>query len=108
MAEKDLVEGTTAKFSFARDGQKLAGFVARFRGQCVAYQNLCRHIAISIDYDDNAFFNSERTHFVCQTHGAVYDPLTGKCVRGPCPGEFLFPVLIEVLEGSIWLVEPEK
>ena len=100
-----MAEGATSKFSFVRDGQKLEGFAARFRGKLVAYQNLCRHIPITIDYDDNEFFDKDRSHFICQTHGAIYDPLTGKCVRGPCPGEFLFPLKIVVEDGVIWLAE---
>ena len=102
--ENDLLEGETVKFAFERDGQQIHGFAARFRGKVVAYENVCRHIPISIDYDDNRFFSEDGRHFVCQTHGAVYEPLTGKCIRGPCPGERLFRLRIEVDGGVIWLV----
>ena len=102
-AEADLREGGTVKFTFEREGRKVHGFVARFKGKLVAYENVCRHIPVTIDYDDNQFFTPEGTHFICQTHGAVYEPLTGKCVRGPCPGEKLFPLRIVADDGAVWL-----
>jgi nitrite reductase/ring-hydroxylating ferredoxin subunit len=105
-AEADLPEGSTVKFSFPRGGRTVEGFAARFQGRVVAYENVCRHIPISIDYDDNQFFTPDGRHFICQTHGAVYDPLTGKCVRGPCPGERLFPLPVLVDGGAVWLVLP--
>ncbi|MHB8522549.1 MAG: Rieske (2Fe-2S) protein [Limisphaerales bacterium] len=100
----ELTEGRTAKFEFVREGSTRNGFVARFRGRWVAYENLCRHLPLTLDYGDNRFFAPDGKHFVCQNHGAVFEPLTGLCVRGPCLGASLKPLQIEVVEGEIWLV----
>lgn len=72
----------------------------------MAYENVCRHIPITLDYGDGRFFNSERSHFVCQTHGATYEPLTGKCIAGPCVGASLKPLKVEVIGGEVWFDEP--
>ena len=98
-------EGMTRKFRYESGGKKRDGFVARFAGEIVAYENSCRHIAVNLDYADNRFFSRDGKHFLCQTHGAIYDPLTGLCVRGPCEGESLRKLQIEVHEGMIYLVE---
>ena len=37
-------------------------------------------------------------------HNAIYEPLTGLCVRGPCEGESLKPLKIEIIQDEIWLV----
>ncbi|HAM72979.1 MAG TPA: Rieske (2Fe-2S) protein [Verrucomicrobiales bacterium] len=103
-AESELGEGKTVKFVFERQGRQVHGFAARFRGKIVAYENVCRHIPITIDYDDNEFFTEDGNHFICQTHGAVYEPLTGRCVRGPCPGERLFSLPVRTEGGVVWLV----
>ncbi|MFN7140010.1 MAG: Rieske (2Fe-2S) protein [Limisphaerales bacterium] len=99
-----LADGQTVKFTFKRGNRPAEGFLARFAGQLVAYENVCRHIAISLDYGDDRFFSRDGKHFICQSHGALYEPLTGLCVAGPCAGESLKPLKIAVKEGSVWLV----
>lgn len=101
----ELQQRRTIKFFYLQEGIQREGFLAFFAGQVVAYENVCRHIPITLDYGDNHFFNAGHTHFVCQTHGATYEPLTGKCIAGPCVGAFLKPLSIEVIRGEIWLDE---
>ena len=52
----DLPEGTTKRFSFNRNGVRVDAFVANFKGDIVAYENLCRHLPITLDYGDGEFF----------------------------------------------------
>ena len=102
---RELREGQTIKFQFVCDGKKRDGFVARFDGEIVAYENSCRHIAINLDDEHNRIFSRDGEHFLCQTHGAIYDPLSALCVRGPYAGESLIKLQVEVAKGVIWLVE---
>lgn len=81
----------------------MTGFVARFEGKLVGYENICRHLPLSLDDGEGKFFSSDGQHFICQTHGALYEPLTGLCVRGPCEGATLKKLEIELDEGVIWL-----
>lgn len=103
-----LAEGTTFKFEFLREGLRIGAFVTRFKGRVVAFENLCRHIPISIDYDDNRFYTPDQTHIVCQTHGALYEPLTGRCVRGPCEGARLYGLKVEERNAAIWLLSVDR
>ena len=100
---REVAEGTTIKFQFTRHGKPVEAFLARHHGRLVAYENVCRHLPLTLDYDDNRFFDRAGNHFVCQNHGALYDPASGLCVRGPCAGEKLRPVPIEVVNGVDWL-----
>jgi len=100
----DVAEGGTLKFPFTLGGKPAEGFLARFQGQLVAYENKCRHLPLRLDFDSGRFFTPEGGHFICQTHNAIYEPLTGLCVRGPCEGESLKPLKIEVIEGDVWLL----
>ncbi len=104
---EELQRSKTLKFTFRQEGISREGFIAWFDGQLVAYENVCRHVPISLDYGDGRFFNSQQTHFVCQTHGATYEPLTGKCIAGPCVGASLKSLKVVLHEGSIWFDEPE-
>ena len=99
----ELKEGTTRKFQYTSGGKQRDGFVARFAGEIVAYENACRHIPVNLDDADNRFFTRDGQHLLCQTHGAIYEPLTGLCVQGPCRGESLRKLRIEIREETIWL-----
>ena len=104
-AVADIAEGTTVKFSFTRGDRPQEGFVGRFKGELFGYENTCRHLPITLDYADNRFFDSKGETLVCQTHGAVYEPDTGLCTRGPCAGASLFPLEISEEDGVLWFEE---
>lgn len=99
----ELGEGKSIKFNFSQEGVPREGFAVRFQNQIVAYENVCRHVPISLDYGDGQFFSPDGKYFVCQSHGAVYEPLTGLCVGGPCPGSRLKRLEVEVQGGVLWL-----
>ena len=104
-AEADLAEGRALRFELIVADRRSEGFVARFQGRLIAYQNVCRHVPLPLDYGDGEFFTRDGRHLLCRNHGAMYEPLTGLCVRGPCIGESLLPLPIEVRDGVIWLRE---
>jgi nitrite reductase/ring-hydroxylating ferredoxin subunit len=100
----EVAEGKAVKFSFQRDGGRLTeGFLARYQGQLVAYENRCRHLPVSLDFYSGNFFSPDGQSFICQNHNAIYEPLTGLCVRGPCEGQSLKALEIEVVDGDVWL-----
>jgi nitrite reductase/ring-hydroxylating ferredoxin subunit len=98
----ELQKNRTLKFTFVEEGIKREGFLAWFNQQPVAYENVCRHIPISLDYGDNRFFSADGQHIICQNHGAMYEPLTGLCVRGPCQGAKLRALEVEQVGDEIW------
>jgi nitrite reductase/ring-hydroxylating ferredoxin subunit len=100
---QDLRKKQSVKFKFRRDGISRDGFAALFQGQVIVYENVCRHLPLAIDYGDDRFFTGDGSEIICQTHGAVYDPLTGLCTRGPCEGASLFKIPFEVREEKIWI-----
>jgi nitrite reductase/ring-hydroxylating ferredoxin subunit len=40
---------------------------------------------------------------VCAAHGASFELAQGECVAGPCRGEALRAVTVEVRDGQVWL-----
>ena len=85
----DLVEDGDAKtFEFTdRLGQPGEGFVMRWDGELVAYENRCPHWAVPVGFDDNEFVHGR--DIVCPMHGARFNPTTGVCWSGPCIGDGL-------------------
>ena len=103
LALRELKPGTTHKFQFKRGGKIREGFLARLGRKVVAYENVCQHLPLPLDYDDGRFFTTDGAHFLCQTHGALYEPRSGRCVRGPCEGESLKPLKVVLKDGILWL-----
>jgi nitrite reductase/ring-hydroxylating ferredoxin subunit len=101
----DLKPGQTLKFRCQRKGREVEGFFAWFNGRIVAYQNLCRHIPISLDFGDNKIFAPDGQSFICQPHGAVYDPETGQCLSGPCGGASLHTIRFREYQNELWVEE---
>jgi nitrite reductase/ring-hydroxylating ferredoxin subunit len=44
----------------------------------------------------DAYLNGDRSRIVCSAHGAQFDIETGVCTLGPCLGQSLTSVLLEV------------
>ena len=84
---RDLVDGGLGvPFDVIYVGQTCRAFAIRYKGQARAYLNRCTHVAMEMDFQPNRFFDDSGQLIVCATHGAVYCPLTGKCMGGPGRG----------------------
>ena len=94
-------------FHFILKAKKLEGFVINQKGQYFAYLNRCRHMGITLDWDTNEFYTTEKDSLICKTHGAIYEPATGECIKGPCLGKSLYPLPISVKSDQI-LLDLEK
>ena len=97
--------GLGVRFSInTRDGAASA-FAVRYDGAVYAYLNRCAHVPVELDWRDGDFFDYSKLYLICATHGAVYLPNTGVCVRGPCPGKRLVPVAVEERDGQVYLMK---
>jgi nitrite reductase/ring-hydroxylating ferredoxin subunit len=90
-----LPDGTMARSALI--GRTLEGVL-------VAYANVCRHLAIPLDYGDGEVMDDDKVHLVCHHHGAVFRPGDGECVVGPCYGDKLWPLSIREEAGQVSLV----
>lgn len=72
-------------------------------GQVHAWQNICPHLGINLEFNPDEFMDCENHYLICSNHGALFQVEDGLCVAGPCQGQSLLPVAIEVREGAIWL-----
>jgi nitrite reductase/ring-hydroxylating ferredoxin subunit len=99
----DLAEGMTIKFEFTRAGGRIQGFIACYQGQLIAFENRCQHLPLPLDDGEGLFFTPDGRHLRCRNHGALFEPLSGQCVRGPCEGASLRRLSIEVSKGTVWL-----
>jgi nitrite reductase/ring-hydroxylating ferredoxin subunit len=93
--------GKGIRFPVSAFGTDATGFVVRFHGQVYAYLNRCAHVPVELDWFKGEFFESEKLHLMCSTHGAIYAPESGACVGGPCRGGRLRPIAVREVDNRI-------
>lgn len=99
----ELPPGRTAKFRLQCGGRALEGFVVSHAGGLHAYLNRCPHVGTPLDLWPNEFLAEDGRTLVCSTHGALFDPATGRCTAGPCAGDALTPLPLR-REGDVVVV----
>lgn len=107
-ASSDLRAGGSVRFPLrtvqGRFGAvELEGFAHRAPdGSARAWMNVCPHRAQPVDLGDGRLFSQDGS-VECQAHGAYFDPSSGLCVAGACPGRSLSALPIEERDQVIWL-----
>ena len=90
--EAELAPGEVQSLVVFRQGEQVR-----------AWLNICPHAGRRLDWAPGQFLKSREGHLVCAAHGASFELQTGQCVAGPCRGESLHEVALEVREGQVWL-----
>ena len=98
-------DGTTSKgFGPAPGG--FTGLFAIRQGDTVhVYVNSCPHIGTPLDWSRDRFLSHDGSRIVCATHGAEFRITDGECLRGPCFGDRLEAVVIQIKDGTIFVPE---
>jgi nitrite reductase/ring-hydroxylating ferredoxin subunit len=91
-------------FEIEQESGLLEGFIVRQDGSYYAYRNVCPHTGSQLDYLEHQFLDSESALIQCAVHEALFLIDTGECVGGPCLGECLDRLEIEVLDDQIYLL----
>lgn len=99
---------STRNFQFRVKGEIIEGFVLKKGEKYLAYRNLCRHLPITLDLQDNSFLSRDKKSIQCHMHGALYDLESGLCTAGPCVGAKLLPLEVEVEEGRLLIRLPDE
>ena len=84
--------GEAMRFEVRGPQGPLPAFVMLLEGGPRAWLNRCAHVPVELDGVPGRFLDESGRVIVCATHGAVYDPTSGRCLRGPCKGKALYPV----------------
>ena len=102
-ASDDLAEkGLAFVFDVLQWHEPARAFVLRFDGRLVAYLNRCVHVPSEMDWQPGEFLDSRQEFILCATHGAAYEPLTGRCAGGPCGRGRLTTLRVEERDGNVY------
>ena len=81
---RDLEEsGRAVLFDVIEFGHTVQAFAVRHDNVAVAYLNRCAHVPTAMDWQEGQFFDQDKRFIICSIHGAMFEPLNGRCVAGP-------------------------
>ncbi len=101
----ELEDGAARGFVFGGGTARISVFVLRQGADIRAYVNACPHEGTPLEIFPDRFFDALGRHLICRTHGALFRPVDGFCVAGPCAGKSLAPASIHVADGTVWLAD---
>ena len=101
---EQLVDGGLAvRFSIRRGDQTLPGFAIRYKDEVRAFVNSCPHRGTSLDWQPGEVFDDSGLYLICATHGALFEPISGRCVDGPCHGASLKSIPVRIEDNQVRL-----
>ena len=89
-----VLNGDAESLILYRDGQQVR-----------AWLNVCPHAGRRLDWAPGKFLKSKEGHLVCAAHGASFELVNGDCIAGPCRGDSLRRVAVEIRDGHVVLVD---
>ena len=99
---EELPDSGSRAFSLGEGAWPLRGFLVRKGSNVFAYLNRCPHAGHPLNLRPHEFWDADRTHILCNSHGATFDALSGECVEGPCVGQELIKLPVSVSDGCVW------
>ena len=83
-------------------------FALRTATGLYAYRNRCPHAGFELNWLPDRFLDRSGQYLHCQTHGALFDRESGRCLAGPCAGARLEPIVVLEHSGSIYCQLPSE
>jgi nitrite reductase/ring-hydroxylating ferredoxin subunit len=90
-------------FTVGEGDWPLRGFVVSSSSGVAAYVNTCPHAGHPLNFRPDKFLTPDRTLILCASHGALFTRDEGLCIAGPCPGQSLRRVPVEVVGKYVLL-----
>jgi len=107
IALDSIADGGFAEVEAVVDGDAESLILHRSGGEARAWLNICPHAGRRLDWAPGQFLKSREGLLVCAAHGASFELMQGECVAGPCRGEALRAVPVEVHDGQVFLVRSD-
>ena len=99
----ELDETGSRGFAVGEGDWPLRGFVVKTPQGVAAYVNYCPHAGHPLNFRPHGFLTPDRALILCGSHGALFARDSGLCVLGPCAGQSLTRIPLEVVSGVVML-----
>lgn len=101
-ALSELADPGSKGFRFRHERTLFAGFLVRIGEEVRGYVDSCPHAGWPLSALPDRYLTREADAILCAGHGALFRPLDGACVAGPCAGLALTPWPIVVEGGEVF------
>ena len=98
-----IEDGGFAEVEASLDGDAESLIIHRSGASVRAWLNVCPHAGRRLDWAPGKFLKSKEGHLICAAHGASFELQRGDCIAGPCRGDSLRAVAVEVRDGQVVL-----
>jgi len=101
----DIDDGGFAEAEAVIDAESVSLILHRDGAGVRAWRNVCPHAGRRLDWSPGRFLKSKDGLLVCAVHGASFETVEGVCVAGPCRGEHLQAVAVQVIDECVTLAD---
>lgn len=98
---EELIDGQGREFEFGESGFPFSMFVIRKGKTIRGYINSCPHTGVPLNWSPDEFTSENGMLIICSTHGALFEIENGYCSFGPCEGDSLEPVPLEIRKDVV-------
>ena len=105
---EELANPGARGFSVGQGDWPFQGFLVRDADGVRAFANVCPHQGHRLNLDEHDFLLPDGSLISCASHGALFSPVDGQCIAGPCMGRQLLSMECEVKDDVIWVRAPER
>ena len=90
--------------SLAKNGVEMKLIALRKDGDVFCYLNQCPHTGVNLEWMPDQFLDITESLIQCATHGALFQIENGFCISGPCSGQSLTALPVELDEDKFWVI----
>lgn len=106
MALSDLADPGAVSLTLGTGRDRREVLVTRAGDRVRAFVDACPHAFVPLgDGLSPLLDRNDPALLVCSFHGARFRADTGLCVSGPCTGKSLMPLVAEVRDGRVLLLD---
>lgn len=98
----ELEQVASREFEFEESSTTHNIFIVRNYDNITAYQNSCPHNHGPLNWLEDVFLSDDNEYIQCVNHGALFEIDTGQCIYGPCAGQALTRIDIEIEDNMIY------
>ena len=97
---EDIPDGGAREFATETDAPY---FAVRQGSSVYVYRNRCPHAHTPLNWMPDRFLTKDKDLIICASHGALFTIASGTCVGGPCAGQQLDSIAVEVNDEGVWV-----
>ena len=103
----EIQPGSARGFSTTETGASREVFIINQQGTFYGYIKSCPHTGAPLEWMPHQFLSLDGECIQCSLHGARFTIDQGMCIQGPCTGQSLTAINIDVADNMIyWISTP--